>query len=136
MQFSGMDARCSSQASERFIFAGLRVSMRSATLTNPSYRKHAAMLMPPALARRTMTWRTPAGIAVCGCLIGMRTFGPRSALGCFLRPLSQAHGWARDVCALALAVQNRLWGRGQPLAGAMADRYGANRVLSVGALLY
>jgi len=94
------------------------------------------MLMPPALAQRTMTWRTPAVIAVCGCLIGMMTFGPRSTLGFFLTPLSQAHGWGRDVFALALAVQNLLWGLGQPLAGAIADRYGANRVLSVGALLY
>ena len=94
------------------------------------------MLMPPALAQRTMTWRTPAFIAVCGCLIGMMTFGPRSTLGFFLTPLSQAHGWGRDVFALALAVQNLLWGLGQPLAGAIADRYGATRVLSVGALLY
>jgi MFS family permease len=94
------------------------------------------MLMPPALAQRTMTWRTPAVIAVCGCLIGMLTFGPRSTLGFFLTPLSQAHGWGRDVFALALAVQNLLWGLGQPLAGAIADRYGANRVLSVGVLLY
>ena len=94
------------------------------------------MLMPPALAQRTMTWRTPAVIAVCGCLIGMMTFGPRSTLGFFLTPLSQAHGWGRDVFALALAVQNLLWGLGQPLAGAIADRYGATRVLSVGALLY
>src|ERR1700741_1237929 len=93
------------------------------------------MLMPPALAQRT-TWRTPAVIAVCGCLIGMMTFGPRSTLGFFLTPLSQANGWGRDVFALAVAVQNLLWGLGQPLAGAIADRYGANRVLSVGALLY
>jgi MFS family permease len=93
------------------------------------------MLMPPALVQRT-TWRTPAVIAVCGCLIGMMTFGPRSTLGFFLTPLSQANGWGRDVFALALAVQNLLWGLGQPFAGAIADRYGANRVLSVGALLY
>ncbi|HEV3397575.1 MAG TPA: MFS transporter [Xanthobacteraceae bacterium] len=93
------------------------------------------MLMPAVSAQR-LTWRTPAVIAVCGCLIGMMTFGPRSTLGFFLTPLSQAHGWGRDVFALAIAVQNLLWGLGQPLAGAIADRFGANRVLSVGALLY
>jgi len=107
----------------------------SVTLTHPSWG-NIAMLMPPALAQRTTTWRTPAVIAVCGCLIGMMTFGPRSTLGFFLTPLSQANGWGRDVFALALAVQNLLWGIGQPLAGAIADRYGTNRVLSVGALLY
>ena len=94
-----------------------------------------AMLMPSVPVQRT-TWRTPTVIAVCGCLIGMMTFGPRSTLGFFLTPLSQAHGWGRDVFALAIAVQNLLWGLGQPLAGAIADRFGANRVLSVGALLY
>jgi MFS family permease len=130
-----MDAPRSSQASKRFIFAGLQVSIRTGMLTNRLQGKCTAMLMPPALAQRT-TWRTPAVIAVCGCLIGMMTFGPRSTLGFFLTPLSQAHGWGRDVFALAIAVQNLLWGLGQPLAGAIADRYGANRVLSVGALLY
>src|SRR6201982_3131580 len=93
------------------------------------------MLMPPALVQRT-TWRTPAVIAVCGCLIGMMTFGPRSTLGFFLTPLSQTHGWGRDVFALAIAVQNLLWGLGQPLAGAIADRFGLLRVMIVGALLY
>jgi MFS family permease len=94
-----------------------------------------AMLVPPAPAQR-ITWRTPAVIAVCGCLIGMITFGPRSTMGFFLTPLSQANGWGRDVFALAIAVQNLLWGLGQPLAGAIADRFGTNRVLSVGAVLY
>jgi MFS family permease len=93
------------------------------------------MLMPAAPALR-LTWRTPAVIAVCGCLIGMITFGPRSTMGFFLTPLSQSNGWGRDVFALAIAVQNLLWGVGQPLAGAIADRFGTNRVLSVGAVLY
>jgi MFS family permease len=93
------------------------------------------VLVPPAPAQR-LTWRTPAVIVACGCLIGMLTFGPRATLGFFLTPLSQANGWGRDVFALALAVQNLLWGLGQPLAGAVADRYGSVRVLAVGTLLY
>jgi MFS family permease len=93
------------------------------------------VLVPPAPAQR-LTWRTPAVIVACGCLIGMLTFGPRATLGFFLSPLSQANGWGRDVFALALAVQNLLWGLGQPLAGAVADRYGSVRVLAVGTLLY
>jgi MFS family permease len=93
------------------------------------------VLVPPASAQR-LTWRTPAVIVACGCLIGMLTFGPRATLGFFLSPLSQANGWGRDVFALALAVQNLLWGLGQPLAGAVADRYGSVRVLAVGTLLY
>src|SRR5258708_12730703 len=50
-------------------------------------------------------WRTPAVILVCGCLIAMIGFGARSGLGFFLTPMSSAHGWGRDVSALALAIQ-------------------------------
>jgi len=81
-------------------------------------------------------WRTPAAIIVCGCLIAIITFGPRSALGFFLTPLSRANDWGRDVFALALALQNLLWGIGQPFAGAIADRFGTIRVLAVGAVIY
>jgi MFS family permease len=87
-------------------------------------------------AARSMTWRTPAVIIVCGCLIALIGFGPRSAFGLFLTPMSGANGWSRDVFALAFALQNLLWGIGQPFAGAIADRFGMVRVLSVGALLY
>ncbi|HZP76650.1 MAG TPA: MFS transporter [Pseudolabrys sp.] len=83
-----------------------------------------------------LTWRTPAVVIFCGCLIALLSFGPRSAVGQFLTPLSFAHGWGRDVFSIALAIQNLLWGVGQPFAGAIADRYGTIRVLCVGALLY
>jgi MFS family permease len=85
----------------------------------------------PALA-----WRTPAVIALCGCLIAMLSFGPRSSLGLFLTPQSQANGWGRDVFGLALAIQNILWGLGQPMAGMLADRFGIVRVLWGGAICY
>jgi len=81
-------------------------------------------------------WRTPAVVIVAGCLIAMLTFGPRSSLGLFLTPLSAENGWGRDVFALALAIQNLLWGIGQPLAGGIADRFGTLRVFWAGAILY
>src|ERR1700709_102033 len=81
-------------------------------------------------------WRTPLVIVVCGCLIGMLTFGPRSTFGFFMQPMSREFSWGRDVFGLALAIQNLLWGMGQPIAGAIADRFGSLRVISVGALLY
>jgi MFS family permease len=81
-------------------------------------------------------WRTPALIVVCGCLVSLVSFGPRATLGFFLTPMSQANHWDRDVFGLALAIQNLLWGAGQPLAGAIADRYGTLRVLCGGAILY
>ena len=82
------------------------------------------------------TWRTPAVIVLCGCLIGLLTFGPRSAAGQFLTPLSFANGWGRDVFSMAFAIQNLLWGVGQPFAGAIADRFGTIRVLCAGAIMY
>jgi MFS family permease len=81
-------------------------------------------------------WRTPLVIIVCGCLISMLTFGPRSTFGFFMQPMSRDFSWGRDVFGLAIAIQNLLWGIGQPIAGAIADRFGTVRVLSAGALLY
>ena len=82
------------------------------------------------------TWRTPLLIVGFGCLIGLMSFGPRSSLGFFLTPLSNANHWGRDVFAFALALQNLLWGIGQPVAGIIADRFGTARVLSGGAFMY
>jgi MFS family permease len=75
-------------------------------------------------------------IVLGGCLIAMLAFGPRSALGFFLTPLSSANGWGRDVFALAIATQSLLYGAAQPFAGALADRFGSQRVIVAGALLY
>ena len=82
------------------------------------------------------TWRTPLVIVVCGCLIGMLTFGPRSTFGFFMQPMSREFSWGRDVFGLALAIQNLLWGMGQPFAGAIADRFGSLRVIMAGAVMY
>jgi MFS family permease len=87
-------------------------------------------------ATRAIGWRTPAVILLCGCLVSIVGFGPRSSLGLFLTPISGTHGWGRDVFALALALQMLLWGAGQPFAGAVADRFGAAWVLAGGAVLY
>ena len=75
-------------------------------------------------------------IIICGCAIALLSFGPRSSLGFFIQPMSREFSWGRDVFGLALALQNLLWGLGQPIAGAIADRFGVLRVMCVGALLY
>jgi MFS family permease len=88
------------------------------------------------MTARPDTWRTPLVILVCGCLIGLIAFGPRSTFGFFLMPMGAANGWGRDVFGLAIAIEMLLWGAGQPFAGALADRFGAPWVLAGGALLY
>ena len=90
----------------------------------------------PVSTAKLASWRTPAIVLIAGCLVGAIGFGPRSALGLFLNPMSSANGWGRDVFALALALQMLLWGAAQPIAGAIADRFGAALVLSAGAVLY
>jgi MFS family permease len=82
------------------------------------------------------SWRTPLVVIVCGCAIALLSFGPRSSLGFFIQPMGREFTWGRDVFGLALALQNLLWGLGQPIAGAIADRFGVLRVVCVGALLY
>jgi MFS family permease len=89
-----------------------------------------------ATAPSALGWRTPAVIVACGCLMAILTFGPRSTFGFFLQPISLELGIGRDVFALAVALQNLLWGAAQPFAGAVADRYGTIRSLWVGAILY
>jgi MFS family permease len=79
---------------------------------------------------------SPEIIVVCGCLIALITFGPRASSGLFQLPMITEYGWGRDTFGFAIAIQNLLWGVGQPFAGAVADRFGAFRVLCLGALLY
>ncbi len=96
----------------------------------------AAVKSAIAKSPSALGWRTPVVVVVCGCLIAMISFGPRSSLGFFLTPLSQTNHWGRDVFALALAIQSLLWGVGQPFAGAVADKYGTNKVIAIGAIFY
>lgn len=81
-------------------------------------------------------WQAPAVILVAGCLIALITYGLRTSFGLFLDPLSEGRDWEREVFALSLAIQNLVWGFGQPAAGAIADRYGSGRVLALGGVFY
>src|SRR5919107_1828187 len=79
---------------------------------------------------------SPEIVVFAGCLIALIGFGPRASAGLFQVPMTTEYGWGRDIFGLAIAIQNLLWGVGQPFAGAIADRFGAVRVLCFGALLY
>ena len=80
--------------------------------------------------------RAPWVVIVAGCLIAAIGFGARSSLGLFLEPMTLDRGWSRETFGLALALQNLFWGLGLPLAGALTDRYGASRVIVLGAIIY
>lgn len=81
-------------------------------------------------------WQAPAVVIVAGCLIALITYGLRTSFGFFIEPLSEGRGWEREVFALSLAIQNLIWGFGQPAAGAIADRYGSGKVLALGGAVY
>jgi MFS family permease len=75
-------------------------------------------------------------VLACGALIVTLSMGIRHGFGLWLQPITQAQGWTRETFAFALAVQNLAWGVFGIFAGMAADRFGAFRVLVVGAGLY
>ncbi len=85
---------------------------------------------------RLQDWRTPVVVIVTGCVIAAVGYGVRSTFGLFLTPMTMDMDWSRETFALALAIQNLMWGIGMPVAGALADRYGPRYVLAIGATIY
>ena len=70
------------------------------------------------------------------CLLLLLSFGYRAGFGLFVKPISDANGWGREVISAALAVQNLFWGIAAVFAGGLADRFGNVRVVVVGTFLY
>ena len=75
-------------------------------------------------------------VLLCGAAIVTVSMGIRHGFGLWLQPVTVDRGWTRETFAIALAVQNLAWGLAGPFAGALADRWGAFRVLIAGSVLY
>jgi len=75
-------------------------------------------------------------VLLCGAAIVALSMGIRHGFGLWLAPITMDRGWSRETFAFALAVQNLAWGVAGPVAGALADRFGAFRVLIAGSVLY
>ncbi len=56
--------------------------------------------------------------------------------GLFLGPMTVDMNWDRSTFALAMALQNLMWGIGLPFAGAIADKFGTSKVIIAGAIVY
>ncbi len=86
------------------------------------------------------TTRTPSlslvQVLVFGSLMVTLSMGIRHGFGLFNLPITSANGWGRETYALAIALQNLVWGFAQPVAGALADRYGPFKIMVLGGLLY
>ncbi|HEY5308692.1 MAG TPA: MFS transporter [Casimicrobiaceae bacterium] len=81
-------------------------------------------------------WRTPTLVLAASGVIITLAMGIRHSFGLFLQPMSADLHWGRQTFALAIAIQNLVWGASQPFTGMIADKYGSGRVVLGGALLY
>ena len=74
-------------------------------------------------------------VTLAAAAILMVTMGARQSLGLFVSPLNSSTGLGIVTISLALAVGQLMWGVIQPVAGAVADRYGPGKVLIAGLIV-
>jgi MFS family permease len=75
-------------------------------------------------------------LLIFGGLMVTLSMGIRHGFGLFNLPITMANGWGRETFALTIALQNLIWGAVQPITGALADRYGAFKIMVAGGALY
>jgi len=75
-------------------------------------------------------------IVLAAGLVLAINMGIRQSFGLFLSPISVDLGLGREAFGLSMALLNLMWGMTAPVAGGLADKYGAGRVLTAGALSY
>jgi MFS family permease len=78
----------------------------------------------------------PLLVLILGTTILCVSFGVRSSLGVYMKPISLDLGWGREVFAFAVALQSLVWGISTPMMGYLADRFGPAKVVAVGGILY
>ncbi|MBI4203534.1 MAG: MFS transporter [Betaproteobacteria bacterium] len=81
-------------------------------------------------------WRTPAIVLACGGIVLTVSLGVRHNFGLYLQPMTMDLGIGRETFAVAIALQNLVYGLAQPFTGMIADKYGTARVLIGGTLVY
>ncbi len=84
-------------------------------------------VLAPALA--------PALVLLSAMVVLGLNMGVRQTGGLFLEPMTQDLGISRTSFALAIAIQNLVWGMLTPIVSVLADRYGAGRLLALGGVL-
>ena len=75
-------------------------------------------------------------VLLCGAAIVTLSMGIRHGFGLWLQPITQAQGWGRQEFGFAMAIQNLTWGFVGIFAGMVADKFGAFRVIALGAVIY
>ncbi|TMX35715.1 MFS transporter [Vibrio sp. Hep-1b-8] len=75
-----------------------------------------------------MVWLGIAILIIC--------LGIRQSFGIFMMPISEHFQTGREFFSFAIALQNLLFGVFQPVVGMASDRYGAKRIIILGAIAY
>jgi len=73
-------------------------------------------------------------VAGAGAIMAL-TSGSRMSLPLFISAINTHTGAGLVAISFAFAVSQLVWGAFQPVAGAVADRYGAGRVIAAGVLM-
>ncbi|WP_347267074.1 MFS transporter [Paracoccus sp. (in: a-proteobacteria)] len=86
----------------------------------------------------TATARAPlfTPVLIGGSIILMINFALRASFGVFQIPIAAEFDWPRSEFSLAIAIQNLAWGIGQPIFGALAERWGDRWSVIIGTVLY
>ncbi|QWD61624.1 MFS transporter [Polynucleobacter sp. MWH-UH25E] len=79
---------------------------------------------------------TMTQVLIFGGFMVTMSMGIRHGFGLFNLPITMANGWGRETFALTIALQNLIWGAVQPITGALADRFGAFKIMVIGGALY
>ena len=75
-------------------------------------------------------------ILIAGCAVLILNFGIRASFGVFQIPIAAEFAWPRSEFSMAIAIQNLAWGIGQPIFGALAEKFGDRKSIIAGALMY
>ena len=75
-------------------------------------------------------------ILIAGCAVLIFNFGIRASFGVFQIPIAAEFAWPRSEFSMAIAIQNLAWGIGQPIFGALAEKFGDRKAIIAGALMY
>ncbi|KFI28990.1 MFS transporter [Paenirhodobacter enshiensis] len=83
-----------------------------------------------------MSARILTPVLIGGSVILLIGFAVRASFGVFQIPIAQEFHWPRAEFSLAIAIQNLAWGIGQPIFGAIAEKFGDRKAIVLGALMY
>ena len=75
-------------------------------------------------------------VLIAGCIVIMAGFAVRASFGVFQIPVAAVFGWPRAEFSLAIAIQNLAWGIGQPIFGALAEKFGDRKAIILGGIFY